>query len=247
MFRHEVLRTVRFACAVALAAIAFHSVASAEGFDRPLRKTVLDLGPSPEQRDFPNLHVHLSCYYYPTFMVKELTDDGNKGALRISVLLVDEARAPRCVRALSPGEKAFPDGGVYFWGVKRTFVFLIADDGEGEGRYFDVFDAGTLRRTLRDALRFNTYPTFSRTTEGGWSMRYQRVFFADCSLMKNGSECWRRVIQQTGLPDGPAPKCSGYDSYVEDPSLIAFPVEVALFPRPVRKVLAGPVVCFAAQ
>jgi len=221
--------------------------ALAEGFDKPIRKTVLDLGSSPDQPDFPKLHIHLSCYYYPTFMVKELDDDGNKGALRISVLRVEEAKAPRCTRSLRAGERAVSDYSGYFWGVKDKLVFVIADDGEGEGRYFVIYDAITLNRTFRDALRFNTEPDFSRASDGSSSMRYQRVFFAQCSLMKNGADCWRSVVAQTGLRNGPIPKCSGYDDNVGDPSLVAFPVEVELHPKPVRKVVAGPVLCFAAQ
>lgn len=221
--------------------------AHAEGFDKPIRKTDLDLGPSPNQPDFPNLHVHLSCYYYPAFVVKELDDDGNKGALRISILRVDDAKAPRCIRSLRTGERTFPRYPGYFWGVKDQLVFVINDDSEGEGRFFVVYDGITMNRTFRDASRFNTEPYFSRTADGRSSMRYQRVFLADCSLVKNGVECWRHVVRQTGLRIGAMPKCSGYDDDVADLSLIAFPVEVVLAPKPGRKILAGPVLCFAAQ
>jgi hypothetical protein len=221
--------------------------AHAEGFDKPIRKTMLDLGSSPDQPDFPRLHIHLSCYYYPTFMVKELDDDGNKGALRISVLRIEAAKAPRCTRSLRPSEKALPEYPGYFWGVKDRLIFVINDDGEGEGRYFVIYDAITLNKTFRDALRFNTEPNFSRASDGLSSMRYQRILFAECSLLKNGADCWRSVVQKTGLRTVPAPKCKGYDNDVADPSLIAFPVEVDLYPKLVRRVLAGPVLCFAAQ
>jgi hypothetical protein len=228
--------------------------AHAEGFDKPIRKTILDLGSSPDQPDFPRLHIHLSCYYYPTFMVKELDDDGNKGALRISVLRVDEARAPRCIRSLLAGERAIPDHPGYFWGAKGQMVFIIDDDGDGEGQFFSIYDAITLDRTFRDALRFTTKPNFSRAADGNASMRYQRIFFAECSLMKDGADCWRSVVRKIGLRKSPVPKCSGYGATGDglfsdstDPSLIAFPVEVVLYAKPVSTILAGPVLCFAAQ
>ena len=221
--------------------------AHADGFDKPVRKTVVDLGPSPDQPDFPNLHIHLSCFYYPLFTVKELDDDGNKGALSISVLRVEEVKAPRCTRALRAGERAIPDHPGYFWGVKGRLVFTIDDDGDGEGQFFSIYDAITLNKTFRDALRFTTKPNFYRASNDQLAMRYQRIFFAKCSLMKNGAACWRTVVEQTGLRKGLMPKCSGYDDDVGDPSLVAFPVEIALHPEPVRKVLAGPVLCFAAQ
>ena len=146
------------------------------------------------------------------------------------------------------------NGADYFWGVKKSSIFLIADDGDGEGRRFFVFDVQTLRRTFEDALRFDTEPKFSRTAHGLPSMRYQRIFFAECSLMRNDKDCWAHVEQQVGLPEGPMPKCLGYhgrdrdgidDS--DDPSLIAFPVEVVLEPQIYRKILPGLVHCFAAQ
>jgi hypothetical protein len=223
------------------------STSLAEGFDKPVRKTILDLGSSPDQPDFPKLHIHLSCYYYPKFMVKELDDDGNKGSLRISVLRVEEAKAPSCIRELLAGERELPNYPGYFWGAKDKLIFVINDDGDGEGQFFIVYDAMTLNQTFRDALRFSTKPRFSLSVGGRSVMRYQRVFFPHCSLMKNGDICWRNVVMQTGVHSSPVPRCDGYDNDVADPSLIAFPVEVALYPKPVTKVRAGPVLCFAAQ
>jgi hypothetical protein len=56
----------------------FASDASADSFDAPLEKKVVDFGPSPYYSG-RNVRVKLSCFFFPTFMVKEY-DAGQKGA-----------------------------------------------------------------------------------------------------------------------------------------------------------------------
>jgi hypothetical protein len=136
-------------------------------------------------------------------------------------------------------------------GVKSELLFLIDCDGEGEAQYFDVFNASTLNHLLRDALRFDTLPNFEHTSDGHVSMNYERIFYSKCSLMDKTTTCWQQIVAQTGLRNIPIPKCTGYDVLdprdKTDPSLIGFPIEVVFTNKPVRKILAGPVHCFAAQ
>jgi hypothetical protein len=237
---------------VVFVAIALSTAALAEGFDKPVRETNIDLGPSSGQPDYPNLHVHLSCWYYPDFMVKQLGDDGNKGALRISVLRVQALQAPTCNQPLAAEEKELQLKCEYYWGGKGQFIFLIDCDGEGEGMHVTVFEAGTLNALLNDSLRFNTSPTFGWTADGRLSMRYERVFFADCSLMYHGVDCWKKIRSETGLSTVPMPNCRGYvepnnPRILEDPSLIGYQVQRILSPKMDMKILPGPVHCFAAQ
>jgi hypothetical protein len=249
MFRRSPAKAIVSVAVIVLGTIVFSSATWAEGFDKPVRQTILDLGPSPNQLDFPNLHVHLSCYYYPSFMLKQLEDDGNKGALRVSVLRVQESQAPTCARPLGVTEKELPLRCEYYEGVKSEFIFLIDCDGDGEGRYFEVFQASNLTSLLWDSLRFNTLPRFGRTADGRLTMRYEQIFFADCSLMEHSGECWKKIKSKIGLSTAVMPKCRGYvdPKILEDHSLIGYPVEVVLLPKPVTKTLPGPVHCFAAQ
>ena len=42
-----------------------------QGFDKPLKMSVVDLGPSPHPMPSRHFRNKLRCYYYPTFTVKE--------------------------------------------------------------------------------------------------------------------------------------------------------------------------------
>jgi hypothetical protein len=62
---------------------------------------------------------------------------------------------------------------------------------------------------------------------------------------KNGSACWSKFKEQLGLPLAPMPKCIGFEG--ADPgdgeSVIAYPVEASLFPKPSIKAIGNPVRC----
>src|SRR5215469_12486822 len=91
-----------------------------EGFDRPLKKTVVDLGPSPFYPHSRHVRNKLTCFYYRSFTVKEY-DEGQKGAEWLSI--VPSAQAT-CTRKHGEGEKVYmdPEWSGYFWGVKGTFA-----------------------------------------------------------------------------------------------------------------------------
>jgi hypothetical protein len=49
-----------------------------ESFDKPVRKTVVNLGRSSYLTSNVPARTQLSCFYYPDFMVKQLNDPGVK-------------------------------------------------------------------------------------------------------------------------------------------------------------------------
>jgi hypothetical protein len=77
------------------------AVAAAQGdsFDVPLKKKVVDFGPSPYYSASQNVRVKLSCYFYSTFMVKEY-DKGQKGAEWLAIVPVEARATPACVQSL---------------------------------------------------------------------------------------------------------------------------------------------------
>ena len=80
-------------------------------------------------------------------------------------------------------------------------------------------------------------------------LRYLRVASAGCSIPKSGESCWSKLQQQTGLAHSPVPKCSDYDGKeagVAD-SVIAYPVEATLYPKPSVRPLGGPVRCYPQE
>ena len=102
-----------------------------EGFDQPVKTTVVDLGPSPYHR--PTLHVRkkLTCYYYSTFTVKQY-DEGQKGAEWLSVIPLAQAG---CTRKHSEGENilTWREWSGYFWGAKDRYAVFMAPDGSDGG------------------------------------------------------------------------------------------------------------------
>src|ERR1700744_3194028 len=140
-----------FLASLAIATRAAH----AESFDNPVQRKVVDLGPAnviPNR----NQRIKLTCAYYPTFMVKELNDPGNKGALSISTVPVEHGRNPACTRKHGPNERVFKDWEGYFAGVKHGLLFLDPSDGVGGGMPFAVFDPLTGAKIFEDSVKLET-------------------------------------------------------------------------------------------
>ena len=229
------------------------SAANAEPFDKPLQKKVVDLGQSPELRSSANNHIKVTCAYYPNFMVKELNDPGNKGALWIALVPAKPGHISGCTRTHGPEEKVFKDWDGYFGGVKRDLVFLYASDGTNRGLPFTAFDSKTQAKVFQYSVSLldshgerNHELDFVQASDKQITLRYLRVFSGNCSVPKDGSACWSKFKEQTGLKLAPMPKCSDYpvENAGREPSVIAYPVEVSLFPKPSIKAIGNPVRCY---
>src|SRR5215470_2119022 len=121
--------------AIAISMVAQNSrqptAASADSFEAPLKKTIVDFGPSPYYRNPKTApRVKLSCFYFPTFMVKEY-DEGEKGAEWMAIVPRSTGNSDRCTRSHVSSERLIggKDWSGYFKGVKRNFVFFDASDG----------------------------------------------------------------------------------------------------------------------
>jgi hypothetical protein len=233
--------------------------ASADPFDTPVDTRVVDFGPSPYYAPGTDIHVRLSCFVYPAFMVKEY-DDGQKGAAWIAMVRIEKGTAPRCGTSHERGEWVLNpqkewDG--YFMGVKGHLVFLRASDGSDGGMPFAIFDARTRKKIFGDVFfdagmwnqQFEESPfndmRIERAGDGQIALRYLRVKGTSCDLHAEGVSCWEPTRRDLGIRSAARPVCIAYDGtrghWV---SAVAYPVEVALFPRPVRKNVEGPVRCW---
>ncbi len=224
------------------------AAAHAEPFDKPLQKKVVDLGRSPYLMPNSKMHVKLTCSYYPNFMVKELNDPGNKGALLIAIVPAQPGHIAGCTRTHGPGEKVFKDWDGYFGGVKRDLVFLYDADGTNRGLGFGAFDSRTGTKIFEDSVSLDSHGEldFVHASGGQITLRYLRVFTGNCSVPKDRSACWSKFKDQLGLSLAPMPECSDYQGAHagEAESVIAYPVEVSLFPTPSITALANPVKCY---
>jgi hypothetical protein len=250
-------------CKKVLAALLLHAVivlgtttsstaAHAEPFDKPLQEKVVDFGRSRYLMPNDDRHAKLTCSHYPNFMVKELNDPGLKGAL-ITLVPVRQGHNPACTRTRSRGEKVFKDWGGYFGGVKRDLVFLYDSDGTDGGLPFTAFDSKTLAKIFQDSValqgELHHEIDFVQASDKQITLRYLRVVSGTCSVPKDGSACWTKFKEQTGLRLAPMPKCSDYPGKEagKATSVIAYPVEVSLFPKPSITALANPVKCWPSE
>ena len=251
---------------VSLCAWSFVSVSSAgqeqsESFDKAIKETVVDLGVPPEYGGEPTgPHRHLRCHYFQSFLVKEL-DSGGKGDDWISIASNNPGHLTLCAQERAEGETVIQNEEEdYFLAVKGNFVFLGAADCFDRGCPFFVFDALTKKKLFEDQLRLSPKRKIAdiHFSKNGSKlvMRYPSVVAAECSLPLKESECWNEILHTTGLTPQPMPRCVGYSGFNKrevygtddqsDPSVVSFPVEVAL-PDFKRRILPGPVACWAAD
>ncbi|MGA3332840.1 MAG: hypothetical protein ABSC62_01610 [Terracidiphilus sp.] len=232
-------------------------VALAESFDKPVRETVVDLGPSPYLMPRDRSRIQLYCDYYTDLMVKELDDPGQKGTRWVTITPILNEQLPACRLSHGTNERFIAKGWFGFVGVKGSLLFLEAADGEDGGLPFRILDSKTGKVIFEDSAALPYYGgpgfDFARTSEGGISLKYLRVVHGDCSIPKDGLNCWGRFRQQFGLTLATVPTCTGYVGEQPDqpvplddlqtPSAIQFPVKVKLFPRPSIQAAPGPVKC----
>jgi hypothetical protein len=257
--------------------LAFSSLAVASSFDKPLATKTVDLGPSKSNPPgTPNpVHDVVRCFYFPTFMVKEV-DLKEKGAERLAVIPAGKVPPP-CTRTHGQTEKVVKDWSGYFKGVKGDLVFFDADDGWNGGMGFVVYDAKTVKRVFEDVAQGDLQ--FSASGTPKITLKYMRVVDAECDVTKEQATCWLRVQKRFGLEALAAPDCNtGYEKSAQElakgrcqaqssdnpqclakeielarrqtidaPSVIAYPVEVVLNPKPAIKTVAGSVGCWPAD
>jgi hypothetical protein len=244
-----------FVCVLTLSLVASSSQAQGdsanldEGFDKPLKKTVVDFGPSPYYKASQHVRNKLTCYYYPTFTVKEYAQ-GEKGAEWLSV--VPSAQAA-CTRGHEKQEKVYAgEWSGYFKGVKGTVVFFDASDGDDGGMPFAAFDSGSGRKIFEDSLLLDYYQKelhlkniFHITSDADQNplLTYFRVARAGCNLKAEQLECWNKVRAQFGITQTDIPVCSGYEK-ADWESAIVYPVSVVLNDSPQIKAVDGPVFCW---
>lgn len=214
-------------------------------FDPPLDTMLVKLAPSPEA---PGLTPQVSCFYYPTFMVKQV-DLGEKGAESHAVVPAFDGKPP-CER-VQDGEILLQDWHGYFLGVKGNYVFLDADDGFNGGVPFAVFSAtdktgGKLFEDARDGFQAVDLDA------QGLYLRLTRVLSADCSALID-KICWTKIQAVTGLPEDRKPDCKpAYDrdapGFPDVPSVVKYPSEMRFLDRTLRQIaLPGDVVCYPAS
>jgi len=219
-----------------------------EGFDKPVRKTVVDLGPSPYYMPARHVRKRLMCYHYSSFTVKEY-DEGQKGAEWLSVV---PSANTACTLKRSEGEiiLEWPEG--YFWGAAGKYAIFVAADGVDGGLPFAVFDASTGRKLFEDSV-LNGYVQNALKIKNAFRIRaeaeqapkftYLRVVRTDCNINAAQSDCWPKVRKEYGIVQTDIPVCSGYQQ-ADWESAVEYPVSILLTDSPHFEAIEGPVFCW---
>jgi|KBSMisStaDraftv2_1062788.scaffolds.fasta_scaffold325365_2 hypothetical protein len=226
-------------------------------FDRPLRKEVIDLGPSEFYEPRFKVRNTLTCFYYPRFVVKQL-DFGQKGAEWDAIVPTGGGNWPRCEQTKNDREIRVDQEHWcgYFAGAVGNLVFLDASDGLNGSMNFSVIETESGREVFRDTARRKYLIKKNRLVwegqrlqikkhpEGPPVLTYTRAYFAECPLPKGGLDCWNKIRASTGLNQPTAPVCR--QQFKEDPddfSVIFYPVRVQLGPKPEPIPMPGRILC----
>ena len=253
--------------------------AKPDSFDVPLDNKTLDFGPSWDKPSdtapawqwnaYRRARNKLSCYWFPTVMVKEY-DISEKGAAWTSFIRFTASERPECTRSHVPGEKVVAkrrDWNGYFYGVKKDFVFLTDADGDDGGIGFFVYDSKTGKKIFEDTdcltcmyldKMYGREPPsapfdrmrISETPGGPITLSYMRAKHADCDVRADSASCWDHVRILMGVKSAKKPECLGYavDTPVgEAPSMVAHPVFVSLESPPIVKSVDGPLLCWGPE
>lgn len=241
------------------------AAAAAQGYDAPLRKQVIDYGLPPDLRAAnPQVavpHDKLTCFYYRAgLIVKQFSNQWNKGAIFLSFQRFDQAQ-PACVKEHAPTEKVLDpnEWSGYFRGVKGDIVFFDADDGTDGGMPFAVYDSKTGKKIFEDnaywagmwnpKLRPRPSPfndmRVRLTPSGNIVLTYLRVLGTECDIPNKAAECWLPLVQKLGLKSAVIPRCTRWEkNETPSASAVAYPVETSLLPTATTKTIPGPVMCW---
>ena len=253
-------RTLLSILLVGLSVTAFAATTFPDSFDVPLKKRVVDFGLSENNPPGgQNFRVKLYCFFYPNFVIKEYDNEGEKGAEWVAIVPIQKGTVPACLRIHARDERIFqwPEWSGYFKGVKGSLVFLSDPDGTDGAIPFTIYDSRTGNKVFRDSAYDSAMRTkkpasspfnhlrFSGTQDGDLTMTYLRVVEADCDLHTERIACWEQVKKKLGLKSARMPLCTGYEDISSRyASVVAYPVEVSLFPQPVTRTIHGPVRCW---
>ncbi len=211
----------------------------------------------------------LTCWLYPSFMVKQLAAPDLKGAERLSFVRFSGA-APVCDRTIAVGvEKVLDDWGGYYAGAVGDLVVFNGDDGWNGGMGFAIFDTTSGNQVFKDA-RLDDIVLKDN------ALLYKRVVLLECNASAD-KKCAAKGMKLAGSKQDLGGTCKkGYakwlaqfqasvakidapcdatckkerraqlDSFKSSPSVIAYPVSVdrtsfGITPK------SGPIDCWPAN
>lgn len=178
-----------------VAEFALPKCADARNFlDKPLDIKQIFLKPGPADTWS---QAKITCFHYRKFVVKQI-DFGEIGA-ELSIIPVQANKVIPCELATQQNEYVIPDEiwNGYFRGLKSDFAILDDSDGNNGGMRFMVFRLSDNRNIFEDTAEGDFHSV--NTKDGKLSIRYRRVFVADCSMVTGGAACRNSIEKRIRL------------------------------------------------
>jgi len=145
--------------------------------------------------------ITISCFYYPTYMVKAISGDKNPSMEHAGAIVPDSRSSCR-----EKNQDENYTGWGPFVGVKGGFVFFGGSGVREDGDEGFVLTNSSGRMSLLD-FKIGDFESI-RVVPRGIVLRYRRAFFHSCSLYYGRSTaCWSEIRALTALPDASAPLC----------------------------------------
>ena len=146
---------------------------------------------------------------------------------------------PSCVAARGEHPVKLDTASFSLMGRRGPFLFFEATDGQGAEDFF-VLHAPDGRRVYADS--YDPVGTTSlkavAVADGVLRLAYTRAYYGSCSVLKDGSACWRKIATEghfvRAIASQPPPVAACAAAYraskaaVSDPSMITYDVDMTL-------------------
>ncbi len=149
----------------------------------------------------------LTCWLYPSFMVKQLAAPDLKGAERLSFVRFSGG-APACDRTIAVGvEKVLDDWAGYYAGALGDLAVFNGDDGWNGGMGFAIYDTTSGNQAFKDA-RLGDMTVKDNT------LLYKRVTLLDCNAADD-KKCAAKGMKLAGSKQDLGGTCKkGYAKWI---------------------------------
>ncbi len=138
------------------------------------------------------------CTYYPDLMIRQTQTDTPDPSDATIVPFPGAGPRPAC--SVAPVANAVPlkTNGYYLIGRKGPYlIFAVADPSGAQD--FQVIDAGSGRQIFADSRTSTGFQSVD-VENGALHLRYARAVNGSCSIVKDGSACWAKMVRAGAIP-----------------------------------------------
>ncbi|MFN8846936.1 MAG: hypothetical protein ACK5V3_09130 [Bdellovibrionales bacterium] len=178
------------------------------GLTKPIYQKTTKMGKS---RNANRRDIVQNCYVYKNFAIVEVIDPGNKGAVDMRLRPRNPKHKPAgiCVKDYKGKSIQLEQMGGYFAGVAESLIFVDDSDAFGGEMAFQVIDSKNGRELFRSIRNINEKVLIRAGKTIG--IRYTKALQVDCSLLEEGKNCWKYILNANKIPDNnriPMPDCA---------------------------------------